>query len=363
MSMMVVADAGTPLIWLTMGHLLCGNFALGIVEAVLIARVFRVPMGRALLWMVPANYFSMIAGALLLTSPWMAGGANWFLGDEPLYRIGWLVGLSAILSFGLSILLEWPFVVGAMWKVQHGAGRTLLASLAAQATSYAILLMLYGGVSSLSVLSAPKVTRDRDWIKNPEASVFYIGQRDRCVYQLPLKGSGARKVGEPATGEYEALVLKTGADGKTVDLCLVDSNKPPRIVVAGLAKADAAIAEDANAGQWSHWAALGEGPAVDLREPNDRTWEVRTGFWPGEGLFAKNSKSGERMQVALETPFVSWGSRRATILPGDQVIYEVGNQVVVLDLASKRMVMLARGYSPIVILGDRKAPADSGIGR
>jgi hypothetical protein len=48
LALLPLADAGTPLMWLGAGHLVCGNFALGVVEGLLVARLFRIRAGPAL---------------------------------------------------------------------------------------------------------------------------------------------------------------------------------------------------------------------------------------------------------------------------------------------------------------------------
>jgi hypothetical protein len=69
-----------------------------------------------------------------------------------------------------------------------------------------------------------------------------------------------------------------------------------------------------------------------------------------EGLQAWNKKTNEKLNAALETPFVIWPSRNATVLPGDQVVYQLGDQIVVLDLRTRRIGLVARGRGPVVIL-------------
>jgi hypothetical protein len=54
--------------------------------------------------------------------------------------------------------------------------------------------------------------------------------------------------------------------------------------------------------------------------------------------------------LAFETPLLAWVSRCATVLPGEQVVYEVEGQVVLLDLGTRRMQFLARGSSPVVVI-------------
>jgi hypothetical protein len=77
----------------------------------------------------------------------------------------------------------------------------------------------------------------------------------------------------------------------------------------------------------------------------------RTGFWPIEGLRGKNEKTGETIYFSLETPFVSWIARSATQLPGDYVVFQLGDdQICLFETATKKIALLARGQGPVVVL-------------
>jgi len=54
--------------------------------------------------------------------------------------------------------------------------------------------------------------------------------------------------------------------------------------------------------------------------------------------------------TALETPFLMWSITKATVLPGDQVICQVGNQIAAVDLNKSRIGLITFGSSPVVIL-------------
>lgn len=57
----------------------------------------------------------------------------------------------------------------------------------------------------------------------------------------------------------------------------------------------------------------------------------------------------------MECPFVIWYSRNAVTLPHGQVVYQAGEQIVLLDLATRRIALLAIGQGPVVEL-DPPAP-------
>jgi hypothetical protein len=60
------ADAGTPLMWAGMLHMVFGNAIIGIFEGLILARVFKLKSGKCVLVMICANYFSAWGGELFL---------------------------------------------------------------------------------------------------------------------------------------------------------------------------------------------------------------------------------------------------------------------------------------------------------
>lgn len=85
-------------------------------------------------------------------------------------------------------------------------------------------------------------------------------------------------------------------------------------------------------------------------------WTVHTGYWAFEGLRAE--KGDTHKWLALELPFLYWYSRFATVVPGDQVVYQLGNQVVLLDLNADKIGLITMGYGPVVILENKTEEPD-----
>lgn len=60
------ANAGTPLMWAGMLHLVVGNALIGLLEGGLLARLCQIPPGKAIGTMIAANYFSAWVGGLFV---------------------------------------------------------------------------------------------------------------------------------------------------------------------------------------------------------------------------------------------------------------------------------------------------------
>lgn len=134
-----LANAGTPLMWASGLFMLFGNAGIGILEGLMIGRLFKVRFRRAIPIMIVANYVSMFAG--------VAGVeylSNWFqdirMRQDPLYAGSQAMGLAAAASFVCSIIMEWPFCFWAMKKAGIRPGKALGASALAQTASYALIV-------------------------------------------------------------------------------------------------------------------------------------------------------------------------------------------------------------------------------
>jgi hypothetical protein len=341
-----LADVGTPMMWAGPCHLVCGNFMIGVLEGLLIGKVFKVKqLGMMVVVMVVANYVSMALGMFVF----QRNTVEWFLGDVPLRRVRSFLVLAPLVTYVLSVFLEWPFVVWGMWKGRKGIWRTFGASVLANTASYVVLAVLYGMITEMSLVTVPTLV-EKGLAKNPGATVYFVGLKDNGLYRMRLDGTGRERVGDwVIRPDDERLELAKGEDGKKMNLVAVtlprrvNEQNVSRLLVPGVAGAEEVANKDRQT-KFYEW-----GLPVDLRGEGKHDWDVETGIWPLYGLHAGNSATRENFKLALETPFSSWPSRSATILPGDQVVYEVGEQVVLLDLATKRMQFLARGRNPVAV--------------
>ncbi len=348
------ADAGTPLMWLEIAHLLVGNAMIGVLEGFVIARIFKVKALRSILIMVLANYASMIAGC--------AGVAAivYFLKSFiTLYSIGILLIFFLIISFLLSIVLEWPFCYWILKRQVDVKKKAWRASVIAQFFSYVIIVPLYIYSSGLSLLVDCKVDRRLSFVKS-DAWVYYISVDGADVNRVHIDGSVREKVVSAGGihGESARLFVRPSKTSDKWDLGVVD-RQPDRVLFEKMLIVD--FADHAEPfRRWDgelyerepdSWGNIG---ISDFRPAEERGWKVSGGFWAIEGLHAKNEEEGKDFYAALETPFIQWVIRNITVLPGDQVVFSLGSsQIVVMDLKTRKIGLLAFGYGPVVIFNER----------
>jgi len=344
------ANAGTPLMWLGMAHLTFGNLFIGVAEGLILGRIFRVNFGRATGLMVAANYCSMLAG--VLTVQLLAAAEP----NLDIYNALLLLGTVLGLLFVATALVEWPFchaVVNGSPKYKPVTRRvSLVAAVIAQVCSYSVLVPLYLTASSLSLVTATNTTRDLGFASASKAVVYYVSSNDGDVYSIRPDGTQRR------------LVRRVGIDNENSRLYLRRSNdtwdiyasEHPDVestakLISGLGGSAARSWQDEHdsgpegVGTWSNF-----GESVDLRPGTRESWAVWTGFWPIEGMWAQNKVTERTFSVAFETPFASWPLRNVHVLPGNLVVFQAGEQVLVLHLDTRKLALLARGRGPLVII-------------
>ncbi len=323
------ANAGTLLMWAGMGHLFIGNAIIGIIESFFISRIFEIRYDLLLPRLIGANYASMLGGYVVI---YLVDARLHFsdalLGDQPLYRLSLYIGVWVAVTFIITVLIEWPFVRHAFFAdrtqevadgvEEHGTfyseRRILWAAVSAQLVSYALLAVYYLPVAGTGFLRNARVVQGLRMAKHPEAVVYY--EAGGAWYRRRLDGSMPEKASWNEMGSVlESYYTKSNLAEENV----------PRFSETG-------------------------GRAFDLTPKAQRQWRGRYDFWATGGLQLEEIRTGERFDLGLETPFLAWTARQPTILPGNQIIYQFGPQIVLFDIATRQMAFVAKGRQPVVSL-------------
>lgn len=340
------ADAGTFLMWLTAGHLLIGNAVIGIFEGLIMAKVFKIKYARSIFIMILANYISMIIGAVGIG---FSGAA--LRNFISINNISYIIWALLIGSYMVTIIIEWPFCFWIMKGKENRSKLSFKASILLQTISYAILIPLYLSVSGITLMTKAKVDSPSSFIKVKNAWIYFISSNDRDIYKIKADGSNKQKVKEFGITNQYATLFVCNKDGKANLNASWSERKGMRFqdvtkVLLENIPGKTAVTEDcSNKDIWDRW------KAIDFRPQNNRDWDVHTGTWAIEGLRGKNKKTGKTLWLALETPFLMWSITKATILPEDQVICQIGdNQIALVDLNTSQIGLITFGKGPVVVL-------------
>lgn len=364
------ADGITPMMFAGISHLVLGNLLIGIGEGLLIGWLFKAKKGRAIGIMILANYFSGFAGACL-SQLFKQNTARSYLMSLPLYDIPKLLWALAAATLLVTIVLEWPFCLWVLKKSERIrtsiAKTSLYASILAQIASYCILVPWYltmGGLGFFNLAySHVNIERDLTSFCKNRGAVYCISPADGDIYQVRMDGSGYHKVLQADVTSPEArLFFRPSKDGQNLDLWYswtrTSYDLGTRIIspVWKLLKKNFVPATFTPAELSFNDEAITTEDVSDIRPVNQGDWEVSTSNIDGEFLVleVENVKTKASYTVGFETPFINWSSTNATVLPGDQVIYQLGSQIVLLDLNTRKMAMVAVGRGPVIALDGKE---------
>jgi hypothetical protein len=337
------ANAGTPLMWASMLHLAIGNVFIGIFEGLILAWIFKLRTRTCIITMIPANYFSAWAGGLFLnykitqSLPFNLYNAwHWF----------WIM---VAFTYLMTLILEWPFVFFCFRKEPNKFRKSLRGNLLVNSLSYVLLFGWYWMASGTTLYTKMNVVQPSG-ITFPKQGFVYFISETNGVCTLDLNSHQIEKICTlNEVDRDDRLFIRTSAlDTNNWDIL----NSSKKITVSSNLQAMAAQCwrdtNDMNRIEGS-WFNFGNAPKLGAAEKSD--WTFGTGFWPIEGFWGTNQKTGERVHFSLETPFVAWIARNATHLPGDYVVFQLGdNQICLLEASTKKIALLAKGQGPVVII-------------
>jgi len=333
------ADAGTPLMWAGMLHMVFGNAIIGIFEGLILARVFKLKSGKSVLVMICANYFSVWGGELFLNYQITK------LLPFSLYNAYHWIWAMVFVTFLITLILEWPFVFFCFRKEQDRLKKSLLGNLLVNSLSYALLFSWYYMASGTTLFTKTNIVQPSE-ITFPKVGLVYFISETNGVCKFDFSSRQIEKVCSLEADKNDRLFVRASAfDTNNWDI--LDSAK--RILVCSNLQVTAVpFWRDTNNLEGTMF---NFGVAPKLGNAEKSNWNFRTGFWAIEGIHGVNTNSGENIHFSLETPFVSWNARNATQLPEDYVVFQLGDdQICLFEAATKKIALLARGQGPVVVL-------------
>jgi hypothetical protein len=346
------ANAGTPLMWAGLLHLVLGNALIGVGEGFLLARMFSISKAKSIGIMIPANYFSAWAGGFLICGllvdkiPMdLNNGWRWF----------WAMVLVAYL---MTIVFEWPFIA---WCFRGSLGvwkRSFRASVVVQTASYALLFGWYWLASGTSLYTRMNIVSPEDLALPDSVLVYFISPKDGDVWKRPLHSGPGQKVYRlnssnkndrlfirpncSVTNHWD-LVARIDAEQRS-DVQLLDLLT--NLTVEAAPDWRVVHSELPYEGTWFSF-----GRVQALGSATNSEWNCWAGFWPVEGLRAENKIKGKMMRISYETPFGAWTVRNAVLLPTDKVLFQLGHdQICAFAPEHRQVALLWHGKGPVAVI-------------
>ncbi len=361
-----LANAGTPLMWAGMLHLVIGNALVGIGEGSLLTWLFSVPKGKSVSVMVLANYASawlgglFLRGAIVNVLPMdLSNGWRWF----------WVM---VVVTYCMTLVLEWPFIAWCFRGRADWFRRSVRATLVTQSASYFLLFGWYWMASGTSLYTQMRIVRPADLSLPESVLVYFIAPSNGNVYRRQWVGGGEQRVFELRSKDRNdrLFVRPSAVDTNRWDLVgrLDAENRRDARFVNVLTNMLVEAAPDWRSthtdppqyeGTWFSF-----GKVQAMGSVTNSPWEFWAGFWPIEGLRASNKTTGERTRFSYETPFGAWTVRNAVHLPSDKVLFQLGDdQICVFDPVSRRVALLWHGRGPVPVIGKIDVEKDGAANR
>lgn len=339
--------------WAGMLHLVFGNLIIGIVEGILLAKFFGLAKRKCIGLMILANYLSAWLGGFVIGN---AIAKALPMGLHTAWPLFWLM---VLVTYILTLILEFPFVALAFRGDSSCRSKSIRASLFVQSISYVALFGWYWLASGTSLYTKTEIV-ELSSISLPEkVLVYFISVDDGDVYEGSMRGAQWTNVHDLNSSRRNDRLFVKPSDTETNSWDLMarletDEHRKPKIinlkerfaVVAAPSWRSTITDPPQYEGSWFNF-----GQVPKLGNAQSSSWEFWSGFWPIEGLRGTQTNSGQRVHFSLETPFVAWSVRNATHLPTDKVLLQLGDdQVCVYDPETKQIALLTQGRGPIAVM-------------
>lgn len=338
----VRANYGTPIFFIGALHLLYGNAFIGLFEGLLLNFLFKVKRAwRCIGLMILANYTSTIAGQASLGG--LERVLTSFFGLHLIYDLGLFLVICVIAAYLITLIIEWPFCLAAMWAKPRRIASSIRATLLVQGASYVLLFATYWFSSGADLL---RMNRDPSLLASAgtNAVVFFVAD-DNSVHRVNLDGSDDRRLSEP--------------DDKPFGLYLAElENQPVYRLKSRYSNSPKVFAEipadgfppqcDRDFTDFRHKGSMG---ALNFTPPENRVWDVRACL---DRINVQNLQTHEMYFIRHDTPFTIMLSggvsvRNVTVLPDGKVVFEVSPCILLLEPSSRRIAVIAQGHSPVAV--------------
>lgn len=367
-----MANAGTPLLWVSALHLVFGNAIIGVIEGLILAKLLKIAKLRSVMVMIVANYTSAVMGVGFLQIIDMINieSIQYFFFEY--LKVSITVIIIAIIV--LTIFIEVPFCYFLEKKSHRGWKSAFRASLIIQTVSYILISPIYLKVSNFEISPPWEVRKissarnvkgfilflnndgksvskinleslfNNQLLENWDTKVFngylYVDLENKSDLNLKIIGSSDEKLKKEIDFSLKSTIPSNRLDHKWFDRFKMNieiKNKPDFETTHVQSHFKECFREE-----------------VDY-SAGKNIWKVDwIGTWAAEGFrFSKKSNSKETIGMSVESPPFWWAPSCVTILQDDQVVMEYGPYILFLDLKNRIAFPVGIGRSPVVILENK----------
>ncbi|MFK7820167.1 MAG: hypothetical protein AB8G99_15710 [Planctomycetaceae bacterium] len=342
----MLANAGTPLLWAGLFHLLIGNFIVGILEGLAVARLAKLREGVCMCLMVVANYLSAWVGVTWLFDP----SSNLWSGVT-IENLRWMLLIQVSAAFFWTVLAELPFMLVSSrflsGTVKLGFARKMGVHFIVQFASYLVLSLYFAMFSVTSALSSEVVPSSQLMPENvrvlvlerEESRVVEYGRDGNSFDLVSLEGvarKGDRLLVQPRpAGQWSiALVRRAGLNEQKVVFSVLDHVQEKHVP-----RNSSGVPSQWFTRAWDEQNHLGQG---------ETEWTFYGDIW-GNGIRAESPR--KTRQFGFSCPLFGWTCNEVTRLPNGVAVFRFGeDQICLYDPETNRAALLGRGTSVLPLL-------------
>ncbi len=368
----VQANAGSGMAMLVAGHLLFGNFFIGVIEGLLAYGFFGCRSLLAIPVMIVANYVSAWVGMFTVVP--IHGWVLDALAPYPIDALFPALAITAALSLGASIVLEFPAFALIARRSKATMRRALVGAMVINIPTNAAVWVYYGLGCDLSLATSTTRAKPATVLAGvPGFDMYTLSQDGAAIEHCAWDGVG--------WAHLDATALPVGTDMTDDELVPYPFPQTPG---ASRERIDALISRrSAYHDEFDPMRSVqGIGPTLRwLRpkgggdDPNDDYalfmlaalwWDYRADgddawrpYSIGTGMdwcAVRDRENHWIVRLACMSPGSVWTFERMLALPGDVLVVEVADQVLAIHVPTMRMAPLARGTSPVILMRAEPQP-------
>ncbi|UCJ13865.1 MAG: hypothetical protein JWS08_09130 [Phormidium sp. PBR-2020] len=280
-----------------------------------------------------ANYVSAWVGILVVA--YTLGRANYILNLVRMLFVGYTLPgiffltlenihvwswILAVFLFVVTLFIEYPFFRFSLRKKPNATAKTVKSLLVIHGISNLLVAALYMANSQTSMLTQLERV-PADTLNLPGQYQLYFKSPDGSqAMQSNLTGSNIKSI---SSADFQTQLLTVPKEPESEDRRL--------------------------RGRGHNF----DQPILKLAEDSD--WDFYIRRLRGQGIAGLRDRNADEFEFefTLETPFAPWEVSHATHLPGDFVVFQLGqDQICILHPGDRVIALVTRGIEPIVVAAD-----------
>lgn len=326
----VFANAGTPLMLLSALQLVFGNAILGLIEGLLVTKLYGVKWYRAVLLMVLGNYVSWIIGMLGI-----ALLQEFFISFLPYLKgvfVAWVFSL--VILYFLTVVIERPFYGWIFKKANRTSKALWKLSFGVNACTYTVMISIYLLVSSNTFFT--DLTINQSILQESNKYELFL-LKDNQLYKGDLSNSFRGHLIQAFPDSTTDIKLALDIDNKNAPITLTISSKH-----GGVLYTQTPFSNNKNlihyTGLLQQYTSLKTND-TDFREFKHRHWSAINYSWAADG-FKINYENNTSDHFAFEVPWMFWNVRNVSILNDNEMLILISNRLVLLNIKTKEIALV-----------------------